>query len=95
MHARARTCTTIHDNTPTLGGPCAPVLFPKGITSPIVWPARALLLLRQELISAMTYSKAPEFVRMIQLMLGSAAFDRALHRYHTKFAYSNARTSDW
>ena len=54
-----------------------------------------MLLLRQELISAMTYSKAPEFVRMIQLMLGSAAFDRALHRYHTKFAYSNARTSDW
>ena len=49
----------------------------------------------QELISAMTYSKAPEFVRMVQLILGNAAFDRALHRYHTKFAYSNARTSDW
>ena len=58
-------------------------------------PRVCMLGVLQELISAMTYSKAPEFVRMIQLMLGNAAFDRALHRYHTKFAYSNARTSDW
>ena len=28
-------------------------------------------------------------------MMGGAAFDRGLHRYHTKFAYSNAKTLDW
>ena len=48
-----------------------------------------------ELISAMTYSKAPEFVRMVQLILGDQNFDRALHNYHSKFAFSNAKTEDW
>ncbi len=28
-------------------------------------------------------------------MMGVASFDRGLHRYHTKFAYSNATTLDW
>jgi aminopeptidase N len=48
-----------------------------------------------ELISAMTYSKAPEFVRMIQLILGKKTFVRALENYHQRFAYSNATTNDW
>ncbi len=48
-----------------------------------------------ELISAMTYSKAPEFVRMVRLIIGNDAFHRGLDHYHTKFAYSNATTGDW
>ena len=48
-----------------------------------------------ELISAMTYSKAPEFVRMVQLILGKVKFVRALENYHQKFAFSNAKTDDW
>jgi aminopeptidase N len=48
-----------------------------------------------ELISAMTYSKAPAFVRMVQRILGKKAFVRALENYHQRFAYSNARTADW
>lgn len=48
-----------------------------------------------ELISAMTYSKAPEFVRMVELILGKQNFDRALHNYHSRFAFSNAKTEDW
>jgi aminopeptidase N len=48
-----------------------------------------------ELISAMTYSKAPEFVRMCQLILGKKNFDRALYNYHTKYAFSNATSDQW
>ena len=43
----------------------------------------------------MTYSKAPEFVRMVQLILGKVKFVRALENYHQKFAFSNAKTDDW
>jgi aminopeptidase N len=48
-----------------------------------------------ELISAMTYSKAPEFVRGVELLLGAPAFNRALHAYHTQFAFGNATSADW
>ena len=48
-----------------------------------------------ELISAVTYAKAPEFVRMAQLLLGEKAFNLALDDYHTGFAYANAKTDDW
>ena len=48
-----------------------------------------------ELISAMTYSKAPEFVRMVELILGEKNFVRALENYHQKYAFGNATTSDW
>lgn len=34
----------------------------------------------QELISAMTYSKAPEFVQMIETLLTPPVFARGLHR---------------
>lgn len=43
----------------------------------------------------MTYSKAPEFVNMVKLMIGEAAFDRGLDHYHTQFNFSNATTDDW
>lgn len=48
-----------------------------------------------ELISAMTYSKAPEFVQMVELILGKINFSKALASYHNKYAFSNATTSQW
>lgn len=48
-----------------------------------------------ELISAMTYTKAPEFVRMVESILGSEKFNLALHTYHTRYAYSNATSDQW
>ena len=49
----------------------------------------------QELITAMTYSKAPEFIRMVELLIGQPHFNVGLDHYHTKFRYSNATTRDW
>jgi len=49
----------------------------------------------QELISAMTYTKAPEFTRMVELIIGKTNFAKGLDHYHTKFANSNATTDDW
>lgn len=49
----------------------------------------------QELISAMTYSKAPEFVSMVQRTVGDDNFAKGLDHYHTRFAHSNATTQDW
>ncbi|DBA03875.1 TPA: hypothetical protein N0F65_004565 [Lagenidium giganteum] len=49
----------------------------------------------QELVSVVTYSKAPEFVRMMELILGEAAFHKGLDAYHTKYSYGNATTMDW
>ncbi|MFT4326677.1 MAG: aminopeptidase N C-terminal domain-containing protein [Candidatus Woesearchaeota archaeon] len=48
-----------------------------------------------ELISHVTYIKAPEFVRMVQELLGKEQFVQALHLYHTRFKHSNAHSSDW
>ena len=48
-----------------------------------------------ELISAMTYSKAPEFIRMVQSILGEEKFVKALFEYHSKFAFSNATSWQW
>lgn len=48
-----------------------------------------------ELVSAMTYSKAPEFVNMIMLLIGEDSFFKALDDYYTKFSHSNATTYDW
>ncbi|OWZ13362.1 Membrane alanine aminopeptidase [Phytophthora megakarya] len=49
----------------------------------------------QELISVVTYSKAPEFVRMVQLLMGEDAFHKALDMYHTKYAFGNATSMEW
>jgi aminopeptidase N len=49
----------------------------------------------QELVSVVTYSKAPEFVRMVEMLLGEAAFHKALDMYHTKYAFGNATSMEW
>lgn len=48
-----------------------------------------------DLITAVTYVKAPEFTRMIETMLGRSAFAWALDLYHKRFAGSNASPRDW
>lgn len=48
-----------------------------------------------DLITGITYVKAPEFVRMIQKTLGDEKFVLALNDYHSKFKHSNATTKDW
>jgi len=48
-----------------------------------------------ELITGVTYVKAPEFVRMIETLMGKEAFARSLDRYHRRFAHANASRQDW
>ena len=48
-----------------------------------------------ELVSAMTYSKAPEFVGMVAAIIGKVNFVRALANYYSKYAYSNATSDQW
>ena len=43
----------------------------------------------------MTYSKAPEFVSMVELLIGTEVFNKGLDHYHTKYNFSNATTDDW
>ncbi|TMW57329.1 hypothetical protein Poli38472_003254 [Pythium oligandrum] len=49
----------------------------------------------QELVSVVTYTKSPEFVRMVQLLLGEDKFHKALDKYHTDYSFGNATTMDW
>jgi aminopeptidase N len=48
-----------------------------------------------ELITGVTYVKAPEFVRMIETVMGKEAFARGLDLYHRRFAHGNASRQDW
>ena len=48
-----------------------------------------------DLITAVTYVKAPEFVRMVETLVGKEAFARGLHAYHAKFRHGNASRADW
>lgn len=48
-----------------------------------------------ELITGMTYIKAPEFVQMIEILIGKDKFVEALALYHQRFKHSNATTEDW
>ncbi len=48
-----------------------------------------------ELISAVTYVKAPEFVRMIETLIGKELFARGLDLYHRRYRHKNATRSDW
>ncbi|KUL01002.1 MAG: Peptidase M1 membrane alanine aminopeptidase, partial [Methanomicrobiales archaeon 53_19] len=48
-----------------------------------------------DLITSVTYVKAPEFVRMVELILGKEPFVWALSLYHRKFAHANASRDDW
>ncbi|MDV0446654.1 hypothetical protein MsAg5_05040 [Methanosarcinaceae archaeon Ag5] len=48
-----------------------------------------------DLITSVTYVKAPEFVRMVETLIGKDVFARGLDAYHKKFSHKNARTFDW
>ncbi len=48
-----------------------------------------------DLITAVTYVKAPEFVRMVETLVGREAFCQALNAYHTRFRHANASRADW
>nr|WP_321498562.1 M1 family metallopeptidase [uncultured Methanolobus sp.] len=48
-----------------------------------------------DLISSVTYVKAPEFVNMIQTMMGKETFVKALDSYHCRFKHSNATSWQW
>ncbi|KNC55951.1 peptidase M1 [Thecamonas trahens ATCC 50062] len=48
-----------------------------------------------ELISSVTYFKGPEFVRMVESLVGPDAFMRGLDAYYRKYAHANATTADW
>ncbi len=48
-----------------------------------------------ELITSVTYVKAPEFVRMIQTTVGKENFVKGLDLYHKKFTHGNASREDW
>ncbi len=48
-----------------------------------------------DLITAVTYVKAPEYVRMVESLIGKDTFVRGLDRYFKRFKHSNATTQDW
>ncbi|MDL2261276.1 M1 family metallopeptidase [Methanimicrococcus sp. OttesenSCG-928-J09] len=48
-----------------------------------------------DLITSVTYVKAPEFVRMVETLIGKGSFARGLDAYHRKYSHKNARTFDW
>ena len=47
-----------------------------------------------DLITSVTYVKAPEYVRMVEALIGKDTFVRGLDRYFKKFKHSNAATQD-
>jgi aminopeptidase N len=63
--------------------PAALPIIPQGFNTP------------DELITGMTYIKAPEFVQMIETLIGKEKFAKALAVYHEKFKHKNANTDDW
>ncbi|MCK8518810.1 M1 family metallopeptidase [Methanoculleus sp. 7T] len=48
-----------------------------------------------DLITGVTYVKAPEFVRMIETLIGKETFVEGLALYHDRFRHANASTGDW
>ncbi|NPV50334.1 MAG: M1 family metallopeptidase [Candidatus Methanofastidiosum sp.] len=48
-----------------------------------------------ELITGVTYVKAPEFVKMIETLMGKEKFVKGLDLYHKRFSHGNATTEDW
>lgn len=64
-------------------GACAMPIEPEGFNDP------------NDLITSVTYVKAPEFTRMIESMLGKPAFAWALDLYHKRFAGANASPKDF
>jgi aminopeptidase N len=75
--------------TPAIG----PLVMDKSATSLSVEPEG--FNQTQELVSVVTYSKAPEFVRMVELILGRSKFHKALDKYHTDYSFGNVTSMDW
>ncbi|MFA5346704.1 MAG: M1 family metallopeptidase [Methanoregula sp.] len=48
-----------------------------------------------ELITDITYMKAPEFVRMIETFMGKEAFVKGLDLYHRRYLHGNATRDQW
>lgn len=48
-----------------------------------------------ELITGVTYVKAPEFVKMIKDLMGKEKFVKGLDLYHTKYKHGNASRAQW
>jgi aminopeptidase N len=48
-----------------------------------------------DLITSVTYVKSPEYVRMVESLIGKDTFVRGLDHYFKKFQHSNASTQDW
>ncbi|MCC7576363.1 MAG: M1 family metallopeptidase [Methanomethylovorans sp.] len=48
-----------------------------------------------DLITAVTYVKAPEFVRMIEALMGKEEFVKALNIYFSRYKHSNASSWNW
>jgi aminopeptidase N len=48
-----------------------------------------------ELITGVTYVKAPEFVHMIETLMGKEEFARGLALYHQRYRHGNASRAQW
>jgi aminopeptidase N len=48
-----------------------------------------------ELITDITYVKGPEFVRMIETMMGKEQFVKGLDGYHRRYRHGNASRAQW
>ncbi len=48
-----------------------------------------------ELITGITYVKAPEFVRMIETLMGKEQFVKGLALYHSRYKHGNASRAQW
>jgi len=48
-----------------------------------------------ELISLVTYVKSPEFIRMLELMIGKDNFAKGLANYHKKYSHANADSGEF
>jgi aminopeptidase N len=48
-----------------------------------------------ELITDITYMKAPEFVRMIETLMGKELFVKGLDLYHRRYRHGNATRDQW
>ena len=48
-----------------------------------------------ELITDITYVKAPEFVRMVESLLGKEKFNEGLYLYYKRYKHGNATRAQW
>ncbi|HTY14148.1 MAG TPA: M1 family metallopeptidase [Methanoregulaceae archaeon] len=48
-----------------------------------------------DLITSITYVKGPEFVRMIETLVGPKNFVKGLDAYHTRYRHANATWQQW